>query len=119
MNNYKHGKVSFLSHSIGENGIPITAWSVISTKKQPTAIIAAKETSVYLISASQWQEVFPSFSSVAGTKSSITSISVSLDGCNVALLTESGMLWLGSADFSIKYCEFVSGLVAKPKQIVW
>lgn len=117
MNNYKHARVKKYAQVQGQDG-NISAWAVISSKTQ-TQIAAARGGCIYLVDGSECNQVFPEFSSVAGTNSSITSISVSLNGLHVALLTDSGVLWLGSADFQTKYCEQTAGLRTRPKQMVW
>lgn len=96
----------------------ITAWTVVAVNRQ-TFIVAARETTVYRIDANQADMMSPEFVSVAGMNSAINFMAVSLNGLHIALLTESGILWLGSSDFATKYCEHSLGLRRKPKQMVW
>jgi hypothetical protein len=124
LSNYKNARVKRFATIPSPGADPtstlnsITAWAVVSTAKQ-TQILAAKGGSVYLIDSSESINVFPEFTSIAGSNSSITSIAVSLNGLHVALLTDSGVLWMGSADFTKKYCEHTAGLRTRPRQMVW
>lgn len=98
--------------------IKISSWAVVAANRQ-TFIVAARETSVYRIDASQAEQVYPEFVSVAGMNSPISFMAVSLNGLHIALLTESGILYMGKSDFSTKYCEHTLGLRTRPKQMVW
>src|SRR5206468_53321 len=88
-------------------------------QQRHTQILAARGSFLFLVDGSECIQVFPEFSSVAGANTNITSIAVSLNGLHVALLTSSGVLWMGSSDFKDKYCEYTAGLRAKPTQLVW
>lgn len=46
-------------------------------------------------------------------------ISISLNGENIAAYTDNGLLWIGSSDFTKKYCEYNIGNTNRPKQIAW
>ncbi|CAG7823469.1 unnamed protein product, partial [Allacma fusca] len=84
--------------------------------------MAARGNAVFIVDATSCTQVYPEFTSPAGSNASIVSISVSLNGQHVALFTESGVLWMGSSDLILKrskYCEHVSGMRSRPKQIVW
>ena len=118
MNNYKQIKTRRYPRVPGEGYF--SAWSVICANRQ-TQIIAARDTSLYLIDLNRCTLVTPEFSSssIGYNPVSVISISVSLNGEHVALYTESGILWLGSADFSTKYCEIPTSINIRPKQIAW
>lgn len=117
VNNYRHARVTrFAQVPFPET--KITAWAVVAANRQ-THIVAARDNSVYRVDANQAELVCPEFVSVAGINSPISVIAVSLNGLHIALLTESGILWLGSSDFSTKYCEHTLGLRTRPKQMVW
>ena len=46
-------------------------------------------------------------------------MAVSLDNKHIALLTCTGVLWLGSSDMKRKYCEVNTNCTSSPRQIVW
>lgn len=46
-------------------------------------------------------------------------IAVSYDHQNLALYTNTGVLWMGNVDMKEKYCEFDTGRKDIPKQIEW
>lgn len=118
MNNYKNARVKRYA-KLGDTA-PITAWTVISSATQkPTEILCAKGSALYLVDGAEVVPVSLEFSSVAGANGSITALSVSLNGLHAAVLTDSGVLWLGGADFKNKYCEHAAGLRTKPRQMVW
>nr|XP_040230562.2 vacuolar protein sorting-associated protein 16 homolog [Anopheles coluzzii] len=50
---------------------------------------------------------------------SISLLAVSFDHEHVALLTNTGCLWMGSWDLKRKYCEFATGRQEQANQLVW
>jgi vacuolar protein sorting-associated protein 16 len=46
-------------------------------------------------------------------------VAASHDNQSVALFTDTGRLWLGSADLRRKFCEIDTGWRAKPDHLVW
>lgn len=44
---------------------------------------------------------------------------VSMDNKHLALLTDTGVLWMGSSDMDKKYCEVNTHCQSRAKQIVW
>lgn len=46
-------------------------------------------------------------------------MAISINSRHVALFTDAGYLWLGSADLRTKYCEIDTNFVRRPKQLVW
>jgi len=123
LSNYKNARVKRFAQipSAGLDGgatSGISAWAVVATNKS-TKILASKGSSVYLLDNADCVQVFPEFTSMAGSNATVSSISVSLNGLHVALLTDSGVLWMGSADFQKKHCEHAAGLRTKPRQMVW
>ena len=50
---------------------------------------------------------------------SIVAISVSYNHKYLALYTNNGILWMGSADLKTKYCEFNTGRTENVKQMEW
>ncbi|ODM96537.1 Vacuolar protein sorting-associated protein 16 [Orchesella cincta] len=117
VNNYRNARATKFAQ-VPFSEIKITSWTVVAANRL-TNIVAARETSVYRVDATQAEQVFPEFVSVAGMNSAISFMAASLNGVHIALLTESGILWMGSSDFSKKYCEHTLGLRTKPKQMVW
>ncbi|XP_063605490.1 LOW QUALITY PROTEIN: vacuolar protein sorting-associated protein 16 homolog [Penaeus indicus] len=49
----------------------------------------------------------------------IVEMAVSNNSRHVALLSDTGKLWIGSSDIRIKYCEYDVKSQVKPKQIAW
>ena len=116
VNNYKNPRILRYARIPGEESI--SAWAVLSTKRQ-TSIVVARGSSLYSVDHSVCSPENLDFTSVPAQNSPIVSISVSMNGQHVAVFTESGVLWMGSSDFQIKYCEYSSGMRSRPKQIVW
>ncbi|KAJ4427721.1 hypothetical protein ANN_25373 [Periplaneta americana] len=53
------------------------------------------------------------------TVGSIVEMAVSQNNRHVALFADNGRLWIGSADFRKRYCEFDTKCPSRPKQLVW
>ncbi|XP_050088699.1 vacuolar protein sorting-associated protein 16 homolog [Anopheles aquasalis] len=50
---------------------------------------------------------------------SFTLMCASFDHQHLALLTNTGCLWMGSSDLRQKYCEFTTGRTERPTQLAW
>lgn len=46
-------------------------------------------------------------------------MAVSTNSRHIALLSDSGKLWIGSSDIRIKYCEYDAKSQVKPRQLAW
>ena len=120
INDYKLVKTRTFQGVPGEG--PFSAWSVICASGKETKVIAARDSSLFLVDVDQCSEVTPEFTSIADSSNvspTITYISVSLNGEHVALFTDTGILWLGASDFESKYSEIPTSINIRPKQIVW
>ena len=49
----------------------------------------------------------------------ILAMAVSSNSRHIALLSDSGKLWIGSSDIMMTYCEYDAKSQVKPKQIAW
>lgn len=94
-----------------------TCWTII-TDGQNTSCLIAREHE--LIKLRQGDSVcsIPNVSFEKDFKS-IISMSISYNQRYLALYTNTGIVWMGTADLKMKYCEFDTNRNERPKQIEW
>ncbi|XP_052805418.1 vacuolar protein sorting-associated protein 16 homolog [Mya arenaria] len=93
-----------------------TAWGIITMDGQSQALVA-KGNELYLIDHGgqyQKQEI-----EISTPLEAIIDMAISFNNKYIALFTESGLVWIGSADLKKKYCEFNTKSPQKPTQFVW
>ncbi|XP_077989106.1 vacuolar protein sorting-associated protein 16 homolog [Glandiceps talaboti] len=95
---------------------PPTCWAVISEDRQ-SQILLAKEAELFLLDhGGQYSQLTPPMTVEVNA---FIEMSVSFNHKFLALFTDSGLLWIGSADLQKRYCEFNTKSQARPKQLVW
>uniref|UniRef100_T1IUZ1 Vacuolar protein sorting-associated protein 16 homolog n=1 Tax=Strigamia maritima TaxID=126957 RepID=T1IUZ1_STRMM len=96
-----------------------SCWAVLPVDREQfqvpnSQILLGKESELYLLDAgdSHAQQQFPAFTN---SPNGYLELAVSNDGKRVALFTSNGLIWLGSSDLQIKYCEFDTKCPNRPK----
>ncbi|KAL3836276.1 hypothetical protein ACJMK2_021714 [Sinanodonta woodiana] len=115
MNSIDDPRVQRLAEVPGLQSAP-TSWTILTMDRQSQALVA-KDSELYLIDrGGQYQKQMIDISTpVEG----FIDMAVSFNNKCIALFTESGVIWIGSADLKKKYCEFNTKCHQKPQQLVW
>lgn len=94
-----------------------TCWTII-TEERNTCCLIAREHELFKL---RQGDSVCSIQSVAFEKEfkSIIAVSVSYNQKYLALYTNNGIIWMGSADMKSKYCEFETNRSERPRQIEW
>lgn len=103
--------------SITESVLDPTAWTTLMEERNTSCLIARDHElfklrqgdSVCSLQTASFEKAFKS----------IILISVSYNQSSLALMTNNGILWLGSSDLKAKYCEFDTNQTERPRQIEW
>lgn len=120
VNNIKEPRIRRMPSVPGLNAPP-SSWAVIAEERN-TKVLVAKDANLYMLlqNEDKCMQVSPKFNS---TVNAITEIAVSCNNQHVALFTDNGALWMGSAslEFALqkKYCEFDTESKTRPQQLVW
>ncbi|XP_060587181.1 vacuolar protein sorting-associated protein 16 homolog, partial [Ruditapes philippinarum] len=108
-------RVRRLAEVPGLNSAP-TAWGIITMDGQSQALVA-KQNELYLVDhGGQYQQQSIDVSVPA---EAIMDMAISFNNKYLALFTESGIVWIGSADLKKKYCEFNTKSHQRPSQFIW
>ncbi|XP_070536133.1 vacuolar protein sorting-associated protein 16 homolog [Ptychodera flava] len=95
---------------------PPTCWAVISEDRQ-TRILLARDNELFILDhGGQYSQETPQMNAEVNA---FISMSVSFNNKYLAMFTDSGLLWIGSADLRKVYCEFNTKSPARPQQLVW
>ncbi|KAK3602689.1 hypothetical protein CHS0354_017895 [Potamilus streckersoni] len=115
MNSIDDPRVQRLAEVPGLQSAP-TSWTILTMDRQ-SQVLVAKDSELYLIDrGGQYQKQMIDISTpVEG----FIEMAVSFNNKCIALFTESGVIWIGSADLKKKYCEFNTKCHQKPQQLVW
>nr|CAD7393632.1 unnamed protein product [Timema cristinae] len=116
VNNVKEPKVRQLAEVAGLT-VPPSSWCVISEDRH-TRVLMARGSDLYLLKHSE-QHAFPVGLDLRENTQSVVEMAVSHNNRHVALFTDLGHLWIGSADMRKKYCEFDTKCPSRPRQLVW
>lgn len=118
LNNIKEPKIRRLAEVPGLTSTP-SSWAIIAKHKQ-TQLIVAKGDQVYLLDSSE-KTCIPVLLQFSGQYNSIAEISVSFYSENIALFTDTGLLWLGETQNELrnKFCEFETQCKTCPQQLLW
>ncbi|KAF2892196.1 hypothetical protein ILUMI_13977 [Ignelater luminosus] len=95
-----------------------TAWVVIS-EERGTEVLIAREKELYRLKQDEHHTTTMLEPDIRHNYTSILEMAISINARHVALFTDAGYLWLGSADLRTKYCEIDTNFVRRPKQLVW
>lgn len=67
------------------------------------------KTTIHLFQYPEWNE----------PGACVVEMAVSTNSRHIALLSDTGKLWIGSSDIRIKYCEYDAKSAVKPRQLAW
>lgn len=100
-----------------ESILDATCWTII-TEERNTCCLIAREHELFKL---RQGDSVCSIQSVAFEKEfkSIIALSISYNQKYLALYTNNGIIWMGSADLKSKYCEFETNRSERPRQIEW
>uniref|UniRef100_A0A182LTD4 Vacuolar protein sorting-associated protein 16 homolog n=1 Tax=Anopheles culicifacies TaxID=139723 RepID=A0A182LTD4_9DIPT len=116
LNNIKDPKSRPLSELLNLSS-SLTCWEMVC-KDRTTSCLLAVGNEITIVR--HGDNVFTNHTlTMRNDFQSISLLSVSFDHEHVALLTNTGCLWMGSWDLKHKYCEFVTGRQEKANQLVW
>nr|XP_015927027.1 vacuolar protein sorting-associated protein 16 homolog [Parasteatoda tepidariorum] len=116
VNNIKDPRLRRMA-SIPGLDAPPSSWAVIAEERN-TKVLVAKDAQLYALLQNEGKcvQMFPKFNNPINA---ITEITVSCNNQHVALFSDNGALWMGSASLEKKYCEFDTQTKARPQQLVW
>ncbi|KAF8764583.1 Vacuolar protein sorting-associated protein like [Argiope bruennichi] len=116
VNNIKDPRLRKLASVPGLDAPP-SSWAVIPEERN-TKVLVAKDANLYVLSQNEGKcvQIFPKFNNPINA---ITEITVSCNSQHIALFSDNGALWMGSASLEKKYCEFETQSKARPQQLVW
>lgn len=95
---------------------PPSSW-VIMPHDQGSSLLVAIYHLLYLTEKSQCNKQTVNFKE--GPVNSITEMAISYNYEYLAMFTDTGFLWIGSADLQKVYCEFNTACHSRPKQLAW
>ncbi|KAG8236734.1 hypothetical protein J437_LFUL014231, partial [Ladona fulva] len=111
VNNVKEPRVRHLAEVPSLNKLP-NCWTVVSEDRQTKVLLAEGKQVHSLMSGQRSLQVATDFDG------KIVDIAVSFNNRHVALLSENGTLWVGSADIRNKYVEIFKNFPVQLKQFV-
>ncbi|XP_065092483.1 vacuolar protein sorting-associated protein 16 homolog [Ochlerotatus camptorhynchus] len=95
----------------------LTCWELVSMERN-TCCLLARGTDVILARHGDSAPVTHTLT-MKSEYTSIMAMAVSFNHRHLAIYTNAGAMWLGSADLRTKYCEFATGRTERPHQIAW
>lgn len=100
-----------------ESVLDPTCWTIL-TEDRNTSCLIAREHEIFKL---RQGDSVCSQQSVSFEKAfkSIMLMSVSYNQRYLALMTNNGILWLGSSNLKTKFCEFDTNQPERPRQIEW
>ncbi|XP_013393973.1 vacuolar protein sorting-associated protein 16 homolog [Lingula anatina] len=114
-NNIEDPRVRRLAEVPGLQAPP-SSWAIINQDRQTRALVA-KENELFLLDhGGQYQQQTVD---VSIPVESFIEMSVSFNNKYLALFTNTGLLWIGSADLQKVYCEFNTKSAVRPTQLCW
>ncbi|XP_054162261.1 vacuolar protein sorting-associated protein 16 homolog [Oppia nitens] len=117
LNNINEPKIRRLAEVPGLAKSP-SSWAVIASNGE-TIVLVAKDNDLYSLNAND-QSCQPMNTPFSSPFNEITEMSISFDSTHVALLTDTGILWMGWIDTNLhNYCEFETKTKTKPQQLLW
>ncbi|XP_054707259.1 vacuolar protein sorting-associated protein 16 homolog [Uloborus diversus] len=116
VNNIKEPRIRKMATVPGLSAPP-SSWAVIAEERN-TKVLVAKDANLYLLNQNEDKctQVFPKFNTQINA---IIEMTVSCNNQNIALFSDNGALWMGSANLETKYCEFDTQAKTRPHQLVW
>nr|CAG4643732.1 EOG090X01BU [Lepidurus arcticus] len=116
VNNYKDPRIRRLADTPGPPSRP-SAWLVHSLDRE-SRVLYAKDKDLYLLEPTE-QRAVPQLPEFSGPFLAIVSMAVSMDGRHLAIMTDSGRVWLGSSDLRRKYTDMDTQCLSSPLQMAW
>lgn len=95
---------------------PPSSW-VIMPHDRGSSLLVAIDHLLYLTEKSQCNKQTVNFKE--GPVNSITEMAISYNFEYLAMFTDTGLLWIGSANLEKVYCVFDTGCLSRPKQLAW
>lgn len=95
---------------------PPSSWVIIPHDRGSTLLVAIDHL-LYLTDKSQCNKQTVTFKE--GPVTSIMEMAISYNYEYLAMFTDTGLLWIGSADLEKVYCEFNTACHSRPKQLAW
>ncbi|XP_059140490.1 vacuolar protein sorting-associated protein 16 homolog [Physella acuta] len=99
----------------GLNEAP-TCWTMVVADRLVRALVAKGEDLFLVDQGGQFQQQQPELGENAGA---ITEMALSFNHKYLALFTQRGYIWIGTADLQKKFCEFYTKSELQPQQLVW
>ncbi|XP_045485146.1 vacuolar protein sorting-associated protein 16 homolog [Pieris rapae] len=102
--------------------LTISCWCVLSSGQHSSSqisILICRDKEVFKCQLGETRAILNMKAEFRNPYTQVLSIVPSQNGRHVALFTDSGFLWIGSADFKNKYCEIDTGFIKQPKELVW
>lgn len=100
-----------------ESALNPTCWAVLSEERD-TCCLVAREHEIFRLR--QGDSVCTVHNvSFSNSFRSIIMMSVSYNNRFVALYTDNGVVWMGTANLQTKLCEFQTNRLERPTQIEW
>ncbi|XP_015764646.1 PREDICTED: vacuolar protein sorting-associated protein 16 homolog [Acropora digitifera] len=96
---------------------PPSSWVILPYDRGSSLLIAI-DNLLYLTDKSQCNMQNVTFNEGA-VVTSIIEMAISYNYEYLAMFTDTGLLWIGSADLQKVYCEFNTACPSRPKQLVW
>eukprot|EP00794_Sanderia_malayensis_P003165 gene3165-3634_t len=118
VNNIEEVKVNRLQCP---NGVAIEAppscWIVLCLpEEQGSKVLMARDNNLFELDTFQAKpKTLPSKCLVA----SYIEMAVSLNGQHIAILADTGLIWIGSSNLKVMYCEYDTRNPMRPTQLVW
>lgn len=91
-------------------------WTILSDESTQAYLVYGSDLYIVGVFQEHPEKKYPRFNMAI---KSITDIALSVNRKHLALFTDSGILWIGSADTERLYCEFDTKTPTAPKQVVW
>ncbi|CAL1533897.1 unnamed protein product [Lymnaea stagnalis] len=115
ISNVDSPRIVRLAEVPGLNEAP-SCWAIVVTDRQVRALVAKGEELFLVDQGGQYQQQQPDLDENSGP---ITLMAVSFNSKYMALFTQQGFIWIGTADLQKKYCEFNTKSTKLPDQLVW
>nr|CAG4635949.1 EOG090X01BU [Eubosmina coregoni]SVE69644.1 EOG090X01BU [Eubosmina coregoni] len=117
VNNIKDPRIRKYPDIPGVNIAP-SCWLAVHGEDRQTKIIVAKEKDIYILDNSE-NHVAQRVPDISHHYLSVVALALSPCQKCVALLTDAGVIWVGSSDFKRKLCEHDAQCLSPAIQLVW
>ncbi|XP_076030223.1 vacuolar protein sorting 16 isoform X2 [Oratosquilla oratoria] len=98
------------------SGGQVLCWCVIREERSTTVLVSLGDLYSLNPMDQRPQPLSPEWNEPGNC---IIDMAVSVNSRHIALLADTGKLWIGSSDISTKYCEYDTKSQVKPKQLLW